>query len=47
MEGELDFKQALKERVACLEGQPETIIRRTLEHLSLNPGVESLTAFSP
>lgn len=43
MAGELDFKQALKERVACLKGQGQEIINQTLAQLSLNEGVEAFT----
>ena len=42
MRGELDFKQALKERVSMLAGQPESLITDTLAEMNLNPGAEEL-----
>ncbi len=41
MQGELDFAQSLRERVALLEGLTETDLMRVLnERLTLNPGAE-------
>ena len=38
MRGELDFKQALRERVALLRGLPESAVQKTLAKTELNPG---------
>ncbi len=42
MRGELDFEQALTERVKMLEGMPASLIDRTLNDLKLNAGAEKL-----
>ena len=38
MRGELDFPQALRERVALLRGLPESAVQKTLAETELNPG---------
>ena len=45
MNGEIDFKEALRERVSLLEGLPESVIE-TVWHrrISLTPGAEALVA---
>lgn len=45
MRGELDFEEALRERVALLEGVPETIFEEVAGRLTLNPGIEDFAAF--
>lgn len=40
MRGELDFRQALRERVALLKDLPESAIAQTLQQTTLNPGAE-------
>jgi phosphoserine phosphatase len=43
MRGELDFADALKERVALLEGLEEAVISRCIaERIRINPGAETL-----
>jgi phosphoserine phosphatase len=42
MRGELDFEQALTERVKMLEGMPASLIDRALKGLRLNAGAEKL-----
>lgn len=42
MAGEIDFQQALKERVALLSGQKEEIISQAMGQISLNPGARKL-----
>lgn len=42
MRGDLDFRQALIERVALLKDQPVEILYRIAEQLRLNPGAEQL-----
>lgn len=42
MRGELDFEQALTERVAMLKGLSETVIAETLNEMTLNNGAEIL-----
>ncbi len=42
MNGEIDFKTALRERVALLRGVPEEALRATLFKTKLNPGADSL-----
>ncbi len=42
MEGELDFHEALHERVGLLKGLEEHSLKETLEKLTLNPGAEIL-----
>jgi phosphoserine phosphatase len=45
MRGELDFPTALRQRVALLEGLPETVLQRVYdERLRLSPGAEALLA---
>ncbi|MEX2785364.1 phosphoserine phosphatase SerB [Streptococcus sp. H49] len=44
MQGELDFKQALAERVALLKGQPESLLTEILPRLHFTPGAEALIA---
>ena len=41
MQGELDFEQSLRHRVALLQGQPENQLAEVYEHkLALSPGAE-------
>lgn len=42
MNGELDFADALRERVAMLKGLPEAAIMETLKHVELTPGARTL-----
>ena len=42
MNGELDFKAALRERVALLEGLPAAALERTYERVRLTPGAATL-----
>ncbi len=42
MAGELDFAEALRSRVALLEGLPESALEETKERLTLNPGARCL-----
>jgi phosphoserine phosphatase len=42
MRGELDFKEALEERVCLLQGLPETALQETLNQTRLSPGAEQL-----
>jgi phosphoserine phosphatase len=42
MAGEIDFKQSLTERVACLQGLSENTLPKIAEQLPLTEGVESL-----
>jgi phosphoserine phosphatase len=42
MAGELDFEASLRERVALLEGLPESAIDHVKEHLRLTPGAQTL-----
>lgn len=42
MRGELDFQQALDERVSLLKGLPESIFEEIIEKIELNPGAEIL-----
>lgn len=45
MNGELDFKAALKERVALLKGLPEATLQQVFdEHITLMPGAKTLVA---
>jgi phosphoserine phosphatase len=44
MNGEIDFKGALRERVGLLAGLPETALGETYAHLRLMPGAETLVA---
>lgn len=40
MNGELDFKEALRERVGLLKGLPESAVRQTIAATNLNPGAQ-------
>jgi len=42
MNGEIEFKQALKERVQLLKGLPVTILDSIVENLDVTPGAEEL-----
>ena len=42
MNGEIDFKQALKERVRLLKGLPVTVLDSIVENLDVTPGAEEL-----
>lgn len=42
MNGEIEFKQALKERVHLLKGLPATILDSIVENLDVTPGAEEL-----
>lgn len=44
MQGELDFKASLRQRVALLEGLPESSLQQVADHLPLMEGVEHLFA---
>ncbi len=44
MHGEMDFDDALRERIALLAGQPEQVFHDVAEQLSMNPGAEQLLA---
>ena len=44
MHGELDFRAALRERIAMLAGQPEQVFNDIVDKLELNPGAEALLA---
>jgi len=44
MQGELDFEQALRSRVALLSGQPESILDKGWERLRLTPGARTFIA---
>lgn len=44
MRGELDFEQALHERVALLKDQPESLLHDVLKETKLSAGIETLTA---
>ena len=44
MRGELDFEEALRDRVRLLAGQPEEIIDRAYEQLELTAGAETFVA---
>jgi phosphoserine phosphatase len=44
MQGELDFKASLRQRVALLKGLPESSLQQVAEHLPLMEGVEHLFA---
>lgn len=45
MAGELDFREALKKRVATLKGLPESVFAEVSERLTLNRGIQPFTAF--
>ncbi|MPQ98325.1 phosphoserine phosphatase SerB [Modestobacter sp. I12A-02628] len=42
MNGELDFEQSLRARVAALAGLPESVLDEVREHLVLTPGARTL-----
>jgi len=42
MNGEIEFKQALKERVNLLKGLPATVLDSIVENLDVTPGAEEL-----
>lgn len=42
MRGELDFEQALRQRVSKLSGLPETLLDETFRGMVLNPGAKTL-----
>ncbi|MHA1300035.1 MAG: phosphoserine phosphatase SerB [Candidatus Helarchaeota archaeon] len=42
MKGEIDYKQALKERVGLLKGLKESIVRKLAKNMVLTPGSEEL-----
>ena len=44
MHGELDFKAALRERIAMLAGRPEQVFHDVNARISLNPGAHRLLA---
>ncbi|MDD7586751.1 MAG: phosphoserine phosphatase SerB [Corynebacterium glucuronolyticum] len=44
MHGELDFAESLRERVACLEGIPETVFAEVANSIEFNPGALDLIA---
>ncbi|MGQ7330722.1 phosphoserine phosphatase SerB [Streptococcus suis] len=44
MRGELDFEEALRERVDLLAGLPETVLDRILGRIHFTPGAEELVA---
>ncbi|RRR52718.1 phosphoserine phosphatase SerB [Streptococcus suis] len=44
MRGELDFEEALRERVGLLAGLPETVLDRILGRIHFTPGAEELVA---
>lgn len=45
MNGELDFAQSLRQRVATLKDAPESILKQVLDAVPLMPGLEALVAF--
>lgn len=44
MNGELNFEEALKERVSMLKGLPEADVKATLDRVELSPGAATLVA---
>ncbi|MEO9900961.1 phosphoserine phosphatase SerB [Nisaea sp.] len=44
MRGELDFEEALKERVAMLAGHPSSLLDRLLAEVEVTPGAQALVA---
>lgn len=44
MNGELDFAQSLRQRVAALAGAPEQVLQQVLAELPLMPGLEALVS---
>ncbi len=45
MKGELDFREALTERVALLKNLPVTILEQAFSRLTLNPGIAEIIGF--
>ncbi|MBU1619443.1 MAG: phosphoserine phosphatase SerB [Gammaproteobacteria bacterium] len=45
MNGELDFAQSLRQRVATLKDAPDTVLKQVLDAVPLMPGLEALVAF--
>ena len=45
MNGELDFAQSLRQRVATLKDAPDSILKQVLDAVPLMPGLEALVAF--
>lgn len=45
MNGELDFAQSLRQRVATLKDAPDSILKQVLDAVPLMPGLETLVAF--
>lgn len=45
MNGELDFAESLRQRVAALAGAPESVLAEVLANLPLMPGLETLVAY--
>lgn len=43
MEGQLDFEQALRQRVALLKGLPESVLKEVADSMRLTPGAEEVT----
>ncbi|MCB9988034.1 MAG: phosphoserine phosphatase SerB [Rhodospirillales bacterium] len=44
MRGELDFKEALDERIGLLKGQPNSLLETVLSETKLNPGAQKLVS---
>ncbi len=44
MRGELEFEDALRERLAMLKGLPEEALEKTLNDLEISPGAQALVA---
>ncbi len=44
MHGEIDFNEALRERIGMLAGQPEAVFRQVASEIELNPGARELIA---
>lgn len=44
MQGELDFSESLKERVATLAGTPVSVFAETIARIRLSPGIRELIA---
>ncbi len=44
MQGELDFSESLKERVATLAGTPASVFAETIARIRLSPGIRELIA---
>lgn len=45
MNGELDFAESLRQRVATLKNAPESLLKQVLDAVPLMPGLETLVAF--